>query len=542
MLFPHLTGVVIERVEQVAGTVLVWVSSTAREVACPTCGLPTSRVHSRYGRRLADAAICGQTVALRLRARRFFCDGTECPVRTFAEQPAGVATRHARRTPLSRAMLTSIAVALAGRAGARLTAALGCSASASTLLRLLRALPERPIGGVTALGVDDFAIRKGQTYATILIDLQTHQPVDVLPDREADTLAEWLKAHPEIQVIARDRASAYAEASTRGAPQATQCADRWHVWKNLGEAVEKTVIAHRKCLSEPIELHNAGEDTPDGTIGTVEAAAPPATEMEPAGSVAESESSFVTRIRERYAAVRALHAQGMAIRAITRELRLDRKTVRRIIQADDVEDLIAKTTSRYSLLDNYKPYLNQRWTSGHTNITQLATEIRERGYRGSAQTVYRYLRPFRAGRMTPAVTVIPASPAPPKIRHVTGWIMRDPENLSDKDCVRLKEILARCPELEATRRHVGGFACMIRNLSGDRLPDWMDRVREDNLPALHSFVNGLRQDLAAVTAGLSLPWSNGPTEGTVNKIKLLKRMMFGRAGFPLLRKRILNAT
>lgn len=542
-MFPHLAGVVVERIEQAAAGLLIWVSSTASEVACHTCGHPAGRVHSHYNRQLADAAIAGQTVALRLRVRRFFCDDTECVVRTFTEQPAGVATRHARRTPLSRAMLTAISVALAGRAGARLAAVLGLPASRNTLLRLLRALPEAPIGEVTALGVDDFAIRKGQTYATILINLATHQPIDVLPDREADTLAEWLTAHPEIQVIARDRASAYAEASTRGAPQATQCADRWHVWKNLGEAVEKTVIAHRKCLSAPVVPDHLGEGTADDTTETAQTEAPAALDIEPAEPVVLSESSFVTRIRERYDAVRALHTKGMGIRAITRELRLDRKTVRRIVQTDDVEDLLAKTASRYSLLDNHKPYLHQRWTSGHTNITRLISEIREQGYRGSAQTVYRYLRPFRAGHAPrPVAAVTPSAPAPPKIRHVTGWIMRDPENLSDKDRLRLKEILARCPELEATRRHVGSFACMIRNLTGDRLPDWMDRVRKDNLPALHSFVNGLRHDLAAVTAGLTLPWSNGPTEGTVNKIKLLKRMAFGRAGFPLLRKMILHAT
>ncbi|EWM12066.1 transposase [Kutzneria sp. 744] len=534
---------VIERVEQTAAGVLMWVNSTAPQAACHACGHPASRVHSRYDRRLADAAIAGQAVALRLRVRRFFCGNTECVVRTFTEQPAGVATRHARRTPLSRTMLTSISVALAGRAGARLATVLGLPASRNTLLRLLRALPEKPVGEVTAVGIDDFAIRKGQTYATIIIDLGTHQPIDVLPDREADTLAEWLKAHPEIQIIARDRASAYAEASTRGAPQATQCADRWHVWKNLGEAVEKTVIAHRKCLSEPITPDHHAEGAVDDPTETVETDPPPAPDLEPADPGGLAESSFVARIRERYDAVRALHAEGMGIRAITRELRLDRKTVRRIVQAGDVEDLIAKTTSRHSRLDNFKPYLNQRWIGGHTNITRLITEIREQGYRGSAQTVYRYLRPFRAGRTPRAVVAAaPTASAPPKIRHVTGWIMRDPDNLPDKDCLRLKEILARCPELEATRRHVGSFACMIRNLSGDHLPDWMDCVREDNLPALHSFVNGLRQDLAAVTAGLTLPWSNGPTEGTVNKIKLLKRMAFGRAGFPLLRKRILHAT
>lgn len=546
VLFPHLASVVIERVEQAAGAVLVWVSPTAGEVACRACGYPAGRVHSRYDRRLVDAAIAGQNVVLRLRVRRFFCDSTECTVATFTEQPAGVATRHARRTPLARTILTSIGVALAGRAGARLAATLGLPASRNTLLRLVRALPDEPLGEVTAVGVDDFALRKGQTYATIVINLATRQPIDVLPDREADTLAEWLKAHPEIQIITRDRAGAYAEGASRGAPQATQCADRWHLWKNLGEAVEKTVIAHRRCLSEPPAPEavppdgSAGDVAAGEVAGAIEPAVTSAPDIEPPDSSPEVESAFVTQIRERYAAVQARHARGMGIRAITRELDLDRKTTRRFVQAHDVEELIAKTSSRYSLLDKYKPYLNQRWTGGHTNVSRLIAEIREQGYRGSAQTVYRHMRSFPAGRTTPATTVAPSSPAPPKIRHVTGWIMRDPQNLSDTECPRLQEILARCPELEATRRHVGGFASMIGDLGGDRLPGWMDSVRADNLPALHSFVTGLRRDLAAVTAGLTLPWSNGPTEGTVNKVKMLKRQMFGRAGFPLLRKRILH--
>jgi transposase len=157
------------------------------------------------------------------------------------------------------------------------------------------------------------------------------------------------------------------------------------------------------------------------------------------------ESAFVTRIRERYAAVRALHAKDLGIRAITRELGLDRKTARRFVQADEVEELIAKTNSRYSLLDKYKPYLNQRWTSGHTNVSRLIAEIRDQGYRGSAQTVYRYVRPFRAGRTTPAVTVAPSSPAAPKIRHVAGWIMRDPQNLSDTECLRSRRSWPAAP-------------------------------------------------------------------------------------------------
>lgn len=201
-----------------------------------------------------------------------------------------------------------------------------------------------------------------------------------------------------------------------------------------------------------------------------------------------------------------------------------------------MEELLAKTLSRPSLLDEYKPYLHQRFNSGCADATILTAEIRAQGYRGSERTVYRYIQPFRPNLKAPA-----APPAKPKIRHVTGWIMRDPDNLTDDDEQRLKVVLARCPELQATRSHVGSFAQMIRDLRGDRLCDWMDRVRSDDLPALHSFVTGLRQDLAAVTAGLTLPWSNGPTEGAVNRVKMLKRQKFGRASFPLLRKRILLA-
>ena len=204
------------------------------------------------------------------------------------------------------------------------------------------------------------------------------------------------------------------------------------------------------------------------------------------------------------------------------------------MHAASAEEIIARTTSRLSLLDEYKPYLHQRWNQGCTNVSLLAGELRERGYRGSVQTIYRYLCPFRV-----AGTILDPAPRTPKIRHVVGWIMRDPDHLTDEDEQHLKAIMSRCPELEATRRHVGAFAHMIRDLSGNRLPDWMDRVRGDDLPALHSFVNGLRQDLAAVTAGLILPWNNGPAEGAVNRAKMLKRQCFERAKLDLLRKRSL---
>ncbi len=500
---------------------------------CPRCTCCSTRVHSRYRRRLGDAAVAGQQVVVGLQVRRFFCDNADCAAGTFAEQVAGLTVPYGRRTVVLRGMLEAIGLALAGRSGARLAGRLGLPIGRDTLLRLVRALPDPPSGEVEVLGVDDFATTRGQVYATIVIDHETRRPVDVLADREADTLATWLAEHPEVRVVTRDRAGSYAEACTRGAPQATQCADRWHLWKNLGEAVEKTVIAHRGCLPEPAAPPAADADIADATPPVPIDAASPASDGE---HLEATQSRLEARFRERYDEIHRLRAEGKGMRTIGTELDLDRKTVRRFLHTDSVEELLAKTTSRITLLDEHQTHLHQRWNEGCTDVARLVEEIRAQGYRGSARTVYRYLQPFRGQRKTPDPV-----PAPPKIRHVVGWIMRDPQNLDGEQQQQLNAVLARCPELEVTRRRVGAFAHMIRDLRGDLLPEWIERVRDDNLPALHSFVTGLQQDEAAVTAGLTLAPSNGRTEGTVNRIKTLKRGMFGRANLDLLRKRILLA-
>lgn len=529
-MFPHLAGVVVELVERTAAGVLT-MHARARSAGadCQHCGSPSHRVHGRYMRRLADSSVGGARVVIELLVRRFKCPNPVCPAVTFAEQIAGLTSPHTRYTPLVREQLTSIALALAGRAGARLARMLGLRVAKDTLLRMVRAIPEEPAGQIRVLGVDDFALRKGDSYATILVDLERRRPVDVLPGRDAEPLAAWLKHHPEVEIICRDRAGAYAEGARSGAPQAVQVADVWHLWHNLGEAVEKTVSAHHTCVRKTFEstvptAPPASDDIwqtpPAPTAGTLDACG--------------RERRLVTRTRERYTAVQQLLADGKTLENICRTLQLDRSTVRRFARATNIDELLVKATNRSTILDEHKPYLHQRWNEGCHDTAQLHQEIAALGFTGSIQTVRRYLRPFKAATAAPPV------PRPaPRPRRIVRWIMTDPGNLTVDDAADLKEIRTGCPELDAVTHHVRDFAAMMRGLQGDQLPAWMERVLADDLPALHSLITGLSRDIDAVTAGLSTPWSSGQVEGQVARTKLLKRQGYGRANLDFLRKRVL---
>ncbi|MFF3445487.1 ISL3 family transposase [Streptosporangium sp. NPDC002721] len=528
LLFPHLEKVLVEQVCRMEGA--VWISARTRSdtaLACPDCRALSQRVHSRYRRKVADTAVGGQPVVIELSVRRLFCDTPDCRRRTFAEQVEGLTVRYARYTPCLLGVLRAAGLALAGRAGARLTAALAAMVSRVTLLSLVMALPDPVTSTPRVLGVDDFAFRRGQVYGTVLIDCLTHKPVDLLPDRRGDTFAAWLSTHPGAEVICRDRAEAYGEAASAGAPAAIQVADRWHLWHNLAEAVERCVRQHQRCLPEP------DEPIPD-LLPT------PATQMRLAGQVvapADPEGRYADRTRDQHAAVQILREQGYGLRATARHLGITVRRVRQLVRAATWQELVEnRWQGRYYLLDPYKEYLHRRWQEGCTNLVRLHAEITEMGYPGSYNSLCTYFRRFRQvkGRT-------PAQPAPPSAREVTAWLTRHPDALKEIEKQQLKTVLARCPELKAVSGHVRAFAGILTDLAADQLPGWLAAVLADDLPGLHSFVHGIERDLAAVTAGLSLPWSSAAVEGQVNRIKTLKRQMFGRAGFLLLRKRVLLA-
>ncbi|MER7112766.1 ISL3 family transposase [Streptomyces sp. NPDC000229] len=508
----------IEAVRRDADGVVLRARSRTPSAQCPRCGESSGRVHGRYERRLADAPLGGLPVMIVLLIRRFKCLGQDCPAVTFAEQIPGLTRPHARFTPALHRLLARVAEALAGRPGSRLARRTGVSVAKDTMLRLLLDEP----GQVRVLGADEFALLKGHTYATLLVDLEARRPIDVLPGRDAEPVARWLADHPEVEIVCWDRATAYAEAARKAAPQAVQVADVWHLWSNLAKAVEKTVAAHYGCLRA---AHEA--------VAPADALEPPPV---PDGflDVRGRPRRIVATIRERHQAVQDLVAEGRSLRGISRDLDLDYYAVRRYAKTANVNELLVKVTQRRTKLDDYKPYIYQRFTSGCHNASQLFREVRAQGFPGERTAVNRYVRLLRDGTVT-----TPPPPALPKPRRALRWVMTRPEHLRPDEAVGLKEIRAACPELDATVGHVRAFAGLMHEHRGEDLPVWIERVQQDDLPHLHQFANGLFHDYDAVTAGLSTSWSSGQVEGQVTRVKLLKRAGYGRAKLDLLRMRIL---
>ncbi|MCX4706814.1 ISL3 family transposase [Streptomyces sp. NBC_01373] len=518
LVFDGVDDVDVETVTAAFGTVEVVARGRATGAACPDCGRFSDRVHDRYQRRLKDLPLADQGFVIRLTVRRFICGTADCPRRTFAEPFSRLAAPHARFTTRLNRALERVGLALAGRAGARLAAQLGFGAGRMTLLRRVMALPDPQFSTPRVLGVDDFAIRRGQTYSTVLTSVEDHRVVDVLPTREAGPLAAWLVRHPGVEIICRDRAGAYAEGARRGAPDALQVADRFHLWQGLGRAVETCVAAHRDCLRSP---------SPSGMLPEATGLIPgrPQDDSVPAGRRAE-------RKKAAHALVHELLAQGRSRRAIARHLGWGLNTVLRYANAARWQDTIRENRPRPSRLDPYKPYLERRFAEGCTSVTHLHREL----VADNAPVTYQMVRSHIADlRGTPAG----APPRPPTVRQVTGWLTRHPTTLTEEDRAGLKEVLARCPEIEQAAGHVRDFGEILTDRLGSTLPTWIDAVDASQLPGLTGFALHLLRDLDAVTAGLTLDWSSGSIEGAVNRIKKIKRQLYGRAGFELLRKMIL---
>jgi transposase len=498
-VFSGLTTLTINGIEDAGEVIVVRARTGGGAVQCPSCGTLTRQVHAFHERVPADVPVDGRRVLVRVRVRRMRCRAQGCSRQTFREQVPGVLERYQRRTVRLNAQLRSVIQELAGRPAARLLPVMGIVAGKDTAVRALLciALPERPVPRV--LGIDDFALRRSRQYATVLIDAETGARIDVLPGRGAGVVTDWLRSHPGVEIVCRDGSSTYAQAVRDAAPAIVQVADRWHLWHGLAEAAAKEVAAHSACW---------------------------------AGATGVQDGPLARTTAERWHQVHGLLKQGLGLLECSRRLNLSLNTVKRYARASEPTRLQRVARYRPTLVDPYRDHLRQRRAEQPgVPVTQLLAEIRQLGYQGSANLLTRYLNQGRAEDKQQHL-----SP-----RRAARLLLTRPANLTDRQGERLHQIADACPEIAAVRSLVAAFAALLTPEQDNpaRLQAWMDSARGADLPHVHSFVRGLNQDLDAVSVALSRPHHNGRTEGVNTRTKMIKRQMYGRAGFKLLRHRIL---
>jgi transposase len=510
-------------------------TATALRAACPTCGLPSDRLHSHYIRSPRDLPISGYRVQLRLHVRRFRCLNPNCPRATFAERLT-LLPPWAQQTARRRELVQALALAVSAEAGARLSNPFQIETSPAQLIHMVWQSRIPPAPPPRQIGLDDWALRKGRVYGTIIVDLLQHRPIDLLPDRTAATVTTWLQAHPSVELVARDRRTSSIRGITDGAPQAIQVADRWHLLANMRDAVEQVVRRRYHTL----------ESLP-GAPSNGWLRRPP--QKRSATEVARQQATRDRRIN-RHQTIRQLAASGMSYRAIARRLGVMRRTVERYAQAETVPTF-APAQPVPSILDPYLRFLQTRWVAGCTNAAQLWREIQSQGYRGGYRQVARWTQQQRltevarpatvqlADRSEPFEPPEPLTPGSlPPARQLTWVLVRHGADLEPHEqavLLRVQQDAEMALVYELSQR----FQHIFRTRAEADLVGWLSDTCASGVKELRTFASGLQQDIAAVSAALSHAASNGMTEGHVNRLKLIKRQGYGRAQFDLLRQRVL---
>jgi transposase len=541
ILFPSCPDLQLEEITREGQTLLLTVRSSRHTAACPDCAQESVKVHSRYPRTLADVSLMDYAVMLRVQVRRFFCSNPACARKTFAEPFADLAVAHARRTNRQASRLSAIAKELGGRPAARESQNVQMPVSRHTMLRLLRRFPVPDAPPPLVLGVDDWSIRKGRTYATILVDLQRHRIVEVLPDREAETLEVWLAAHPGVEVISRDRAGAYAQGARKGAPQAQQVTDRFHLLLNLRDTLKRLFERKHEVLQEEADQQQGflKPSVPSDDLAEVL----PARLASLTPTTIQKQARRARRL-SRYEEVMQLHEQGASQVTIAALMGLHRDTVRRYLNAGSFPEITRP--GKRSHLDPYKNYLQQRWAEGEHQVKRLLAELRERGYRQGETIVYDYLRTLRkppkgmdASEVQKKTVVHSVAQTSLSAREAAWLFVCNPHKLRISQAVRLDHLRVTNEDLGLAYQLAQDFRVMVTKRQVPVLGRWLEEAKASGIKELQSLATGIYRDFDAVRAALATEYSNGQTEGKVNKLKCIKRQMYGRANFDLLRQRML---
>lgn len=518
--------------------------------ACPDCSSVSNSRHSSYQRTIRDLPALATPVMIRARATRWRCRNTACERRIFAERLPHLAARFGRRTTRLAGIVRLFGHSAGGRPSERLMSRLGMPVSDTTILRSVKeaARAETKRAPVRVVGIDEWAWRKGLNYGTIIVDLEQRQVVGLLADRSASTSAAWFAGHPELEIISRDRAGLYADAARQGAPQARQVADRFHILKNFRDTIERQLGRYEA----PIRMADVAiEDT--ATNETV-----PFESSERHVAVAAEERSEPCRPRAgreaQFDDIRALYEAGSTVNEISRKLGLGLRRVQRWVCRIDFPErnVMAPKPSTPAY---FGTFLAARWAEGTTKVRHLFSDIRHRGYTGSYSHVARFVAPWRRASAKKdgddRHTSNEDAPAPPRMRTMDPMTGRQISPVAAAAlCVKprgqmTERQLANVDVLKAastdfcTMRHLAmRLRGLLRGGTVEALDKWLTDARSSNIHGMRRFARTLRQDMEAVSNAVLEPWSNGQAEGQINRLKMLKRAMYGRAGVDLLRARM----
>ena len=520
---PDPDAITLQTIEICQGFITFHVKATAPLAACPECGHCSDRAHSRYVRTIQDLPWQGNPVRFQLTLTKFFCDNQSCDRKIFAQALPEIARRYQRKTSRLETILLQILWKVGASDAFFVAKLLGLVISDDAMLYQFKKAPDPSYSQTSPeeIGIDDFAFLKGQTYGTIIINLQTRTPMDLLPDRERATVEKWLKEHPGAKVVSRDRSTAYAQAISEGAPEAQQVADRFHLLKNLIEAFHAQISKESQAIRQVIAPQVAS-DADEG---------PARLTLRQQRKRAQSRQKRFELWQEAH----ALFAQGYAKKEIARMMNITVNTVRTYLLAQTFPER-QRSSPINGPLSPFKDYLLKRWEEGCHNALQLWREVRSQGFGGSTNAVRDFLRPLREPGMTAQAKR--AERLIPTMRALC-WLLFLPKKATGEQQVLIETLCGALPMLPQCRDLVLSFQDMMRRGASSELDTWLDTAQASGLPAFLTFVRGIRSDYDAVKAAFSLPWSNGPTEGHVNRLKFLKRQGYGRASFDLLRRRVL---
>ena len=540
---PSIPGLAYASSEFDLSCAIIYARSTCTEACCPLCGVSSTKPHSYYTRKPQDLTWVGKEYRLVLCVRRFFCKENSCPQKIFVERFGEALPVYSRKTGRMLRLIEILGFALGGKAGAWVAQQIGIDISADTVIRILLKKPDQEFPTPKVLGIDDWSFRKGKTYGTILVDLEKQQTIDLLPDREAETLIQWLKDHPGVEIISRDRASAYSAGAEEGAPEAIQVADRWHLLKNVRELFQKIFEANRRVLIqaceqfEPTGKAEKAEGFLDKTleINGQQIKEEPTDEKE---TISKELMNTKSQQEINYDKVKLLHAQKVKVSKIAREVGISRGTVYKYINAD----VFPQKSPKRCLLTPYLPFLNKRIKAGLKKV-ELWQEVVKLGYKGNyrgfCHVMCQYYPEEKKGKNA-------TSPKPDYLkqyspRRLSYLLIKKEDKQTDADKQFFQHLYETAPSIKQATELILELCEMIRKRKGDQFDDWLNRAENSEMTQIVNFAAGIRSDYEAVKNACTIEWSNGQVEGQVNRLKMIKRQMYGRAGFQLLRKRVVHA-